>query len=1212
MSGNVGGQDGNQINIKLYNGKTVNLKKLDKLIGKSTEGSVFARFDTADNGGNANNVFDEAEINRIKNTLLQYQASGNSVSQDELNMMFGYGQIGPDLKQRHFDVNKLTSLIDSLPDDDAQPEQSVKGTPHPAETKQVFTNYTVQPGDTPEKLAQKFGLQGDDAEAFIKHLQKQTNKKGWFTVGQKITLLGEHSEALKNMADYSEDAAVLDKRWANTESGKKAIAAEEARKRADEEARLEAQKKKPVSPPPPKDTTPASQRLVIASVRNNGKAAAAVLKEQISWASFNDNTRAKLAEKVTNQNVAYVLEAYPDLVTDIDDEWGMDVKDVKKYVVEPLNKRLRELGMNKHCLPNDLSKFKMEDLEKACGNLAALIRKTDAENGYVFKPAAGDEGKVHQPRLSSQRGHVALPSAQKSVPKAPAQSPKPAESKETPVKPEEKEYWKYLSMEELSYPEPLQDRLFELRRYGIEVTVNKTRDGYRLDLNENAQNIERYTRPMFSMDSPIPATEAGPQKVTDLLNLFGNEKSLILDKEGNLVSQSQKFADKTVVTQYDADEKPIHTETNYKKYVSYSPVDKQRVVNDDVATDIEINRPEHLNEAGTVFADSLEDNKAALMKTLGLDNEQYNNLANLAMGIAEQETHFGASRYTTRAGETNTQWRNLAKQTMDAVYYSEDLPDFVKDTVFALGGTMSSSVEEYYQKYTDGTKSYGMTQVKVDEFIKDSPVLKKQLAAFGINSGEDIRKSPEKQAIATIIILNNKRIVAESSTWQKRLADNNANITDKDQQITQNDLIALLYNGNSSKTDLLKKGQLTISDAPYARNVRSYVKFYYEVSEDELSRHRADALGTESQGNNGRLGTVIFMPTAYTTDVTNSKEDLQTLEEALNNNSSIPQQLKEQLIMAARKNEIAFGYGLSADEASSITAADATLILDKLNGLKGRITNLVDPVRIRTEAQKTQDDFRSDYLESRQVIVNDGDVPAGSIIPALGSGDIVDERLDYNRETVVTRAHRAGRGGGAQRAISRDAAAIAAGNYRGFAVQKDLGVNPYDANGNYLPQAQRELAEYASQVTKDMGTGGLCLTGIKASFESAGIIEKGEVVYPKGHKDWGKPIENAKDLRFYLDAHPEKFEEVKYVSLGNGTSRELNASDIKNLPAGYIGVFIPGDGFEDQAGHAFITNGNGQGYADEVDNLRWDDFKSSGAGNGKGEHGTFKIYRLKV
>lgn len=88
------------------------------------------------------------------------------------------------------------------------------------------------------------------------------------------------------------------------------------------------------------------------------------------------------------------------------------------------------------------------------------------------------------------------------------------------------------------------------------------------------------------------------------------------------------------------------------------------------------------------------------------------------------------------------------------------------------------------------------------------------------------------------------------------------------------------------------------------------------------------------------------------------------------------------------------------------------------------------------------------------------------------------------------------------------------------------------------------------------------------------------------------------------------FEEVKYVSLGNGTSRELNASDIKNLPAGYIGVFIPGDGYEDQAGHTFVTNGNGQGYADEVDNLSWDDYKSNGSDSGKGEHGKFVIYKL--
>ena len=44
--------------------------------------------------------------------------------------------------------------------------------------------------------------------------------------------------------------------------------------------------------------------------------------------------------------------------------------------------------------------------------------------------------------------------------------------------------------------------------------------------------------------------------------------------------------------------------------------------------------------------------------------------------------------------------------------------------------------------------------------------------------------------------------------------------------------------------------------------------------------------------------------------------------------------------------------------------------------------------------------------------------------------------------------------------------------------------------------------------------------------------------------------------------------EVKYVDLGNGTSREINASDIHNLPAGYIVVYEPGAGFENQAGNA--------------------------------------------
>ena len=91
MSGNVGGQDGNQINIKLYNGKTINLKKLDKLIGQSTAGSVFAKFDSSENGGNANNVFDEAEVTQIKNQFLQYQANDNNARQTDTHYRARHG-----------------------------------------------------------------------------------------------------------------------------------------------------------------------------------------------------------------------------------------------------------------------------------------------------------------------------------------------------------------------------------------------------------------------------------------------------------------------------------------------------------------------------------------------------------------------------------------------------------------------------------------------------------------------------------------------------------------------------------------------------------------------------------------------------------------------------------------------------------------------------------------------------------------------------------------------------------------------------------------------------------------------------------------------------------------------------------------------------------------------------------------------------------------
>ena len=82
------------------------------------------------------------------------------------------------------------------------------------------------------------------------------------------------------------------------------------------------------------------------------------------------------------------------------------------------------------------------------------------------------------------------------------------------------------------------------------------------------------------------------------------------------------------------------------------------------------------------------------------------------------------------------------------------------------------------------------------------------------------------------------------------------------------------------------------------------------------------------------------------------------------------------------------------------------------------------------------------------------------------------------------------------------------------------------------------------------------------------------------------------------------------MSLGDGTAREINSSDITNLPAGYIVIWTPGEEHNDQAGHIAITNGNGQGYADATDNLQWGNYSNNKADSGKGEHGKFVVYKL--
>jgi hypothetical protein len=128
------------------------------------------------------------------------------------------------------------------------------------------------------------------------------------------------------------------------------------------------------------------------------------------------------------------------------------------------------------------------------------------------------------------------------------------------------------------------------------------------------------------------------------------------------------------------------------------------------------------------------------------------------------------------------------------------------------------------------------------------------------------------------------------------------------------------------------------------------------------------------------------------------------------------------------------------------------------------------------------------------------------------------------------------------------------------------------------------------------------LDGVKRAMRNAGIDVSGMSKYgntPKYVKNW-------------FDANPKMFTQVKTVANADGSTRALNYSDLKTLPAGYIVLWMPDSNSEyaDQAGHSAITNGYGQGSGDATDNLEWGAYTTSNNTSGKGEHGHFVVYKL--
>lgn len=1517
MVDKVGGNS-NKISIKLASGQTIDLAKIDKLVGQSTTGTIW------DSYAGADHILQKEEVDIIKNKFLSASTNG-SLNQAELNTIFDQQrQTDKNGNKKDFDENLLATTFQDIPDDGifvpkSQPPSANKNSNNSSAQPNVLsgggqvdnsnvavktTKYKIQPGDTPENLADKFGLKDKEAEEFIQNMRQQLNGRKYFSIGEDVVLPGEQQEKieqLRSSGNYTENEAELDARYEKTRPTRVSTHRTSGQTRSS----------KPQAP-----QYPQSVQNVIKNVN--------AVKGQYN-VTKNDDGSYSIVIKGTNFTKQHGCSSY---VIKYDAK-GNRLSQTNNYA----NGRVLEgiKGANgkytwreKTPIKGDALKMFNTVQNKWHGQAQVVYTK----NGYNIVATGTDYEKKNDIATyvySYNRGGKLLSKTrtyndgkeQKSIPKngkdnwvttkeakkgyfdkftdwvsetwdnltssntTPAKKTVPAKKstnqtrKKTAFQPKklsfEDQCRKYLQINELGYPKGIQKQLIKYREQGIGATVEQTRNGFRMTLNED----EAFK---FGEIGPDKNALIAYQRKSDRALPYNKDKKVLdFDKKGNIVQLTQDYPHKVVTTPYSNGKpsklSPMLPRTEMKEPAQYSKLDGSRTFDDRVPADLSIELPERWkdDEGVQAYAQSLIDNKPTLMKELGLTNAQYDDLVSLAFGVTEQETHFETTFYKNSKNEWNynqTQVRLNKKR-------------LAKTTGLINGENHSYGVAQI---------NYWAAAVGNDPNDPSIKTLRKQLADFGINGHKDYENNPAKAAVAQLIILNNKRKTAESAEWQNLIKKLNARIKDPSSKITTDDVTAVLYNGagnikarmleslkhpagtpegtydinttNSGKLD--KNGDEIKDGMSYARLVRAY-RNTFKISSSQYSKNRSAALGAESQSNYGDLGIVVFMPKAYnskisqqgtldtvkniqtyfnvskTTPTAKQKANANVANNQLMNNliaqksnaeiktSLSEAKIKALLIEAVENQEVAFGGkgGLTASEAKSIHVDDAILILKNVALLRSQIAqgNITNKAQIRELAQVVDGKFHSSYMQSHQVVVNKSDVAVKHVLSGFASSETVNERISEHWDNVVSQhraAFRKNGKGSYQTSVDMYNSMDARGVHRGFKVVADKGVDPYLADGTILSRKERQLAEVASDIaSKDLASGGQCATGIKAAWQSAGIIkDRNEVVYPRnitrriqsgdtldgivnsvgltsnkskanykaklikrlkamakidskgnliagktiqtranitikagdtldailqrcgytkdtpanakeynrklielkkqlktdgmldangkpmpmktttknnadyfnqirnnlsfdgivsaittdsvttpntfsfsakavvkegdtletlasrfGHtKDKGRyianlkrelqqsvvlddnnnlisgkniivhvagePIEVAKDLSLYMDAHPENFEQVKYVDTGKGQARELTAADIKNLPAGITGVFIPGAGYEEQSGHAFISNGNGQGYADEVDNLGWANFVSGGKGNGKGEHGYVKFYRI--
>ncbi len=707
----------------------------------------------------------------------------------------------------------------------------------------------------------------------------------------------------------------------------------------------------------------------------------------------------------------------------------------------------------------------------------------------------------------------------------------------------------------------------ETKQYTVIQTGVKNKDVKEVRVVLSAE--PRKTMPIARKTKIIGQYTAKVSSVIDGIAMVGKS---VITADDDALNISQYLVSATVVRHDGKTEKIDNTPKMSEKWDNHKGIH--------TAVDIQVANFDELPEDGKKFVKTLIEDKQDIMRTLNIDNETYDMLAQSAIGIAGRETQYGEWSLDNK--------RQVAKDILD------DLG--LRKTVKEIKGD-------------DSALSMGLTQLKFALHQKDE-VINKYFVDFGLEKEDDL-KDPAKSALATMAVLKtfNDRlnsdkyreamgeaegVKVEYEGWEMGadgVAKKTGNTKAWENHISRQDALCAMWNGGEKLQDLLN-GEFKPQGFGYVREVAQYAN-KFKISDVPGAREAAveyDVLHKpfEKDSNNGAMGSVVFMPAMYkdSKEIKNTKDEITRLDVALQK-KNVDEGLRTKVRTSLENGELAFAYGLTDAEIASMNKYELKLLMNHLDRIKLGISadgsvNFSDGInsaeaetlrkRFSKQITKAEENYKSTYLSnhSRRDVLGAKD--AQKVVTLLDN--------DYGNYDFLD----------------------AYGNRRGFQHVTPLGVREgSSAAANVLAQSAFSIVS----ANKD-GSSGQCLTGVKSAFTGAGVDVSGMSTYG----NTPKYVDN------YFKANSDKFTQVEYVSEGTSAAgtraRKITVSDLRRLPAGYIVVWKPDPNgpYADKEGHIEITNGYGQGYADAPDNMGWADYTSSYGGSGKGEHGTFVVYKL--